>query len=132
MWFFLSFYQCFKIWNFVKKKQKNNKKTIEKDAVFTIDNVIWKIFHKKNVIFSKKSIFRLIMTSNIFHLKTIFYIGKMLSKKIGSSKKKFYQQHEIVSKSTPSPIVLLRNRQKVPKNYLWVLRRKLEKYDYQS
>ena len=65
------------------------KKTIEKDAVFTIDNLIVKIFHKTNVIFSKKSIFQLIMTSNIFPLKIIFYIEKMISKKIWSSKKSF-------------------------------------------
>ena len=90
MWFFLSFYQCFRTWNFEEKKtQKNNNKKIEKDSVFTIDNVILKISPQKKMILSKKSIFRLIMTSNIFHLKIIFYIEKMISKKIWSSKKSF-------------------------------------------
>ena len=46
-------------------------------------------FSTKKVILSKKSIFRLIMTSNIFHLKIIFYIGKMVSKKFWRSKKSF-------------------------------------------
>ena len=89
MWIFLSFYQCFKIWIFAKNKTKNIKKTIEKDSGITIDNVILKFFNEKKVILSKKSIFRLIMTSNIFHLKIIFYIEKMISKKIWSSKKTF-------------------------------------------
>ena len=70
--------------------QKNTyKKTIEKDTEITIDNLIFKIFNNKKVILSKMSIFRLIMTSNIFHLKIIFYIGKMVSKKFWRSKKVF-------------------------------------------
>ena len=47
------------------------------------------IFSTKKVILSKKSIFRLIMTSNVFQLKTIFYIGKMVSKKFWRPKKVF-------------------------------------------
>ena len=46
-------------------------------------------FSTKKVILSKKSIFRLIMTSNIFHWKTISYIGKMVSKTFWRSKKSF-------------------------------------------
>ena len=87
--FSFAFYQCFKILNFAKKKQKKDEKTIEKDTEITIDNVIFKFFNKKKVILSKKSIFRLIMTSNIFHLKIIFYIGKMVSQKFWRSKKSF-------------------------------------------
>ena len=115
-----------------KTKQKIMRKTIEKDSGITIDNVILKFFNEKKVILSKKSIFRLIMTSNIFHLKIIFYIEKMISKKIWSSKKSFPSNVEPWSTLPPTPIVLLRNRQKVPKLYLWVLWRKLEKHDYQS
>ena len=74
------------LWVFYKKNMY--KKTIEKDTEITIDNMIFKFFNKK-VISSKKSIFRLIMTSNIFHLKIIFYIGKMVSKKFWRSKKSF-------------------------------------------
>ena len=112
--------------------QKNTfKKNIEKDIVITIDNVIFKVFNKKTVILSKKSIFRLIMNSNIFHLKIIFYIGKMVSKKFWRSKKSFPSNNRAWSNPPPPP-VLLRKRQKVPKFYLWVLRRKLEKHDYQS
>ena len=88
-------------------------------------------FSTKKVILSKKSIFRLIMTSNIFHLKIIFYIGKMVSKKIWRSKKVFpatWEREQI----DPPPIVLLRKRQKVPKFYIWVFWQKLEKHDYQS
>ena len=107
------------------------KKTIEKDSGITIDNVILKFFNEKKVILSKKSIFRLIMTSNIFHLKIIFYIEKMISKKIWSSKKSFLSNVKPLA-DRPPPTVLLRTRQKVPKFYLWVLRRKLEKHDYQS
>ena len=107
------------------------KKTIEKDSGITIDNVILKFFNEKKVILSKKSIFRLIMTSNIFHLKIIFYIEKMISKKIWSSKKSFPSNVKPWL-DLPPHTVLLRTRQKVPKFYLWVLRRKLEKHDYQS
>ena len=83
--------------------QKNTyKKTIEKDIVITIDNVLFKFFNKK-VILSKKSIFRLIMTSNIFHLKTIFYIGKMVSKKFWRSKKSFLSNNRAWS-NLPPPI----------------------------
>eukprot|EP00493_Phyllostaurus_siculus_P021474 UN21801 len=71
------------------------------------------------------------MTSNIFHLKIIFYIGKMVSKKFWRSKKVFSATIER-GQIYPPPSVLLRKRQKVPKFYLWVLRRKLEKHDYQS
>ena len=125
----LPMFQNLKFWR--KKKQKNNNKKIEKDSVFTIDNVILKNFPQKKMILSKKSIFRLIMTSNIFHLKIIFYIEKIISKKIWSSKKSFPSNVEPLL-TLPPPIVLLRNRQKVPKLYLWVLWRKLEKHDYQS
>ena len=70
--------------------QKNAyKNAIEKDTESTIANVIFNFFNKKKVILSKKSIFRLIMTSNIFHLKIIFYIGKMVSKTFWRSKKVF-------------------------------------------
>ena len=62
---------------------------MEKDTEIIIDNVLFKFFNKKKVILSKKSIFRLIMTSNIFHLKIIFYIGKMVSKTFWRSKKNF-------------------------------------------
>ena len=72
-----------------KNNNKKNEKTFEKDTEITIDNVIFKFSNKKKVILSKKSIFRLIMTSNIFHLKIIFYIGKMVSKKFWRSKKSF-------------------------------------------
>ena len=140
------------IWNFVKKsdifyhftnvskflilqkktKKKKYGKTIEKDTEITIDNVIFKFFNKKKVILSKKSIFRLIMTSNIFHLKIIFYIGKMVSKNFWLSKKSFPSNNTALSNRPPPPPVLLGKRQKVPKFYLWVLRRKLEKHDYQS
>ena len=128
---FLSFYQCFKILNFEKKKQKKDEKTIEKDTEITIDNVIFKFFNKKKVILSKKSIFRLIMTSNIFHLKIIFYIGKMVSKKFWRSKKRFLSNNRAWA-DVPPPPVLLRKRKKVPKFYIWVFRQKLEKHDYQS
>ena len=69
--------------------QKHVQKNIEKDIVITIDNVIFKFFNNKKFILSKKSIFRLIMTSNIFHLKIIFYIGKMVSKNFWRTKKSF-------------------------------------------
>ena len=103
MWIFLSFYQCFKIWIFAKNKTKNIKKTIEKDSGITIDNVILKFFNEKKVILSKKSIFRLIMTSNIFHLKIIFYIEKMISKKIWSSKKTFPSNVKPLADFPPPP-----------------------------
>ena len=70
-------------------QKKHVQKTIEKYTEITIDNVIFKFFNNKKVILSKKSIFRLIMTSNIFHLKIIFYIGKMVYKKFWRSKKSF-------------------------------------------
>ena len=52
--FFLSFYQCFKILNFAKKKDE---KTIEKDTEITIDNVIFKIFSKKKSFYQKSQFF---------------------------------------------------------------------------
>ena len=47
------------------------------------------IFNEKKLILSKKSIFRLIMTPNILHLKSMFYIEKTVSKKFWRSKKVF-------------------------------------------
>ena len=99
---FLSFYQCFKIFIFTKKTTtKKTEKTFEKDTEITIDNVIFKFFNKNKVILSKKSIFRLIMTSNIFHLKIIFYIGKMVSKKFWRSKKSFLSNNRAWSTLPP-------------------------------
>ena len=60
-------------------------------------------FSTKKVILSKKSIFRLIMTSNIFHLKIIFYIGKMVSKKFWRSKKSFLSNNRAWSTLPPLP-----------------------------
>ena len=122
-------FQNLKFW-----RKKNKKITIKKSKKIPYLPLImwfWKFSPPKKMILSKKSIFRLIMTSNIFHLKIIFYIEKMISKKIWSSKKSFPSNVEPWS-TLPPPIVLLRNRQKVPKLYLWVLWRKLEKHDYQS
>ena len=55
----------------------------------------------------------------------------MISKKIWSSKKSFPGNMRALANRL-HPIVLLRKRQKVPKFYLLVFRRKLEKHDYQS
>ena len=88
-------------------------------------------FNEKKLILSKKSLFRLIMTPNILHLKIMFYIEKTVSKKFWRSKKSFLSNNRALS-TLPPPPVLLRKRKKVPKFYLWVLRRKLEKHDYQS
>ena len=65
--------------------------------------MIFKFFNKKKVILSKKSIFRLIMTSNIFHLKIIFYIGKMVSKNFWLSKKSFPSNNTALSNRPPLP-----------------------------
>ena len=48
----------------------------------------WK-FPTKKMDFFKKINFSIDNDFQYFHLKTIFYIGKMISKKIGSSKKNF-------------------------------------------
>ena len=115
-----------------KKKQKKKTKKQSK-KILKLPLIMWfSNFSTKKVILSKKSIFRLIMTSNIFHLKIIFYIGKMVSKKFWRSKKSFLSNNRAWSTLPPPPPVLLRKRQKVPKFYLWVFRQKLEKHDYQS
>ena len=138
MWIFLSFYQCFKIWIFAKNKTKNIKKTIEKDSVITIDNVILKFSNEKKVILSKKSIFRLIMTSNIFHLKIIFYIEKMISKKIWSSKILFpavssrgriYPPHSVAENTSKSAKILpMGTSTKTRKTWLSIAKRQNGKF----
>ena len=71
------------------ERKKNDKKPIDKNSRFTIDNVNLKFFYEKKLILSKKSLFRLIMTPNILHLKSMFYIEKTVSKKFWRSKKSF-------------------------------------------
>ena len=83
---FFTFYQYFKILSFEKK---NYKKSIDKNSRFTIDNVNLTFFNEKKLILSKKSLFRLIMTPNVLHLKIMFYIEKTVSKKFWRSKKSF-------------------------------------------
>ena len=84
--FFFAFYQYFIILNFEKKIYK---KSIDKNSRFTIDNVNLTFFNEKKLILSKKSLFRLIMTPNILHLKIMFYIEKTVSKKFWRSRKSF-------------------------------------------
>ena len=75
--------------NFKFREKKNYKKSIDKNSRFTIDNVNLTFFNEKKLILSKKSLFRLIMTPNILHLKIMFYIEKTVSKKFWRSKKSF-------------------------------------------
>ena len=98
--FFFAFYQYFKILNFEKK---NYKKSIDKNSRFTIDNVNLTFFNEKKLILSKKSLFRLIMTPNILHLKIMFYIEKTVSKKFWRSKKSFPSNMEPLSDRPPLP-----------------------------
>ena len=119
--FFSSFYQYSKIWSFGKKIYK---KSIDKNSRFTIDNVNLTFFNEKKLILSKKSLFRLIMTPNILHLKIMFYIEKTVSKKFWRSKKVFPATWSRCA--IDPPIVLLRKRQKVPNFYLSVFWQKIE------
>ena len=112
------------IWNFVKKSdifyhftnvskflilQKKTKKNTKKQSkkILKLPLIMWfSNFSTKKVILSKKSIFGLIMTSNIFHLKVIFYIGKMVSKNFWLSKKSFPSNNTALSnRPPPSPSV---------------------------
>ena len=132
MWIFLSFYQCFKIWIFAKNKTKNIKKTIEKDSGITIDNVILKFFNEKKSDFIKKVNFSIDNDFQYFPPKNHFLYRKNDIQENLVVKKNFSQQCQAVGRFTPPPTLLLRTSQTLPKFYLWVLRRKLEKHDYQS
>ena len=81
--------------------QKNTyKKTIEKDIVITIDNVIFKFFNKKNR-FIKKVHFSIDNDLQYFPPKNHFLYWKNGFQKNLEVKKKFSQQHESVGRSTP-------------------------------
>ena len=81
--------------------QKNTyKKTIEKDIVITVDNVIFKMFQQKSH-FIKKVNFSIDNDLQYFSLKNHFLYWKNGFQKILGVKKKFSQQHESVSRSTP-------------------------------
>ena len=58
-------------------------------------------FNEKKLILSKKSLFRLIMTPNILHLKIMFYIEKTVSKKFWRSKKSFPSNNRALSNRPP-------------------------------
>ena len=89
---FLSFYQCFKIFIFTKKKTtKKNEKTFEKDTEITIDNVIFKFFNKKSH-FIKKVNFSIDNDLQYFSPKNHFLYWKNGFPKILEVKKKFSQQ----------------------------------------
>ena len=76
-------------------------------------------FSTKKSHFIKKVNFSIDNDLQYFPPKNLFLYWKNGFQKILEVKKKFSQQHESVSRSTP-PIVLLRKRQKVSKCYLWV------------
>ena len=90
------------------------------------------MFSTKKRDFIKKVNFSIDNDLQYFPPKNHFLYWKNGFQKNLGVKKKFSQQHEGVSRSTPPPSVLLGKRQKVPKFYLWVFRQKLEKHDYQS
>ena len=89
--------------NFKFSKKKTKKKTKKQSKkILKLPLIMWfSNFSTKKVILSKKSIFRLIMTSNIFHLKIIFYIGKMVSKKFWRSKESFLSNNRALSNLPP-------------------------------
>ena len=81
--------------------QKNTyNKTIGKDIEITIDNVIFKFFNKKSN-FIKKVNFSIDNDLQHFSFKNHFLYWKNGFQKILEVKKKFSQQHESVSRSTP-------------------------------
>ena len=100
-----------------KTKQKNIKKTIEKDSGITIDNVILKIFNEKKSDFIKKVNFSIDNDLQYFPPKNHFLYRKNDIQENLVVKKSFPSNMRALA-NRPPPIVLLRKRQKVPNFYL--------------
>ena len=127
--FFYHFTNVSKFLILRKKNKKNYRKRYCK--LITIDNVIFKFFNKKSH-FIKKVNFSIDNDIQYFPPKNLFLYWKNGFQKILEVKKKVFPATWERGQVDPPPIVLLRKRQKVPKFYLWVFWKKLEKYDYQS
>ena len=112
---FFAFYQYFKILSFEKKITENPSIKIVglpfdfiKKITFSIDNDSQYFASENHVLYWKNGF-----------------------QKILEVKKKFSQQCQAVSRSTP-PHRVAEKTSKSAKFYLWELRQKLEKHDYQS
>ena len=107
------------------------KKVTFKIPIGTILN----FFCKKSRFLHTLEIFDFSWDNHVIYRKkfTFFFVFQLIFPIVDKSKFHFFQSFLPYFRVTPpSPIVLLRKRQKVSKFYLLVFRQKLEKHDYQS